>query len=75
MTMRFFQWFLTLIAGLLILVALLPSGNLGLFVAGLAAMLGACACAITADNRDIRFGRGRRNVRPAPRQRASEEAR
>ena len=73
--MRFFQWVLTLIAVTLIIVSFAPFGHLGLFIAGLAATLGACACGITADNRDIRFGRGRRDARHTPQQRARQRSR
>ena len=65
--MRAAERVLYVLAAALIVVAILPGGTLPLFVAGLLAVFAATGCAITADNRDIRFGRGpaRRPAREA----------
>lgn len=57
--MRAVQWVLQAAATWLILAAILPEGSLLGFVAGLVLLLAATAVAITTDNQDIRFGRGR----------------
>jgi uncharacterized protein (DUF58 family) len=56
--MRAAQRILYVLAAVLIVAAVLPGGTLALFVAGLVLLFAATGCAITADNDDIKFGRG-----------------